>query len=47
MALIDQFSSMAWQAFYERHPNAVLWLLGGVQVVAMLAIGVFLRWLLG
>jgi hypothetical protein len=47
MALIEQSSSAAWQAFYERHPNAVLVLLGSVQVAAMLAIGIFLRWLLG
>ncbi|SJZ41467.1 hypothetical protein SAMN02745126_00953 [Enhydrobacter aerosaccus] len=46
MALIDQFSPTAWQAFYERHPNAVLWLVGAVQVAAMLALGVLLRWLL-
>lgn len=47
MALTDQFSSTAWQAFYERHPNAVLSLLAGLQLLAMLGIGVFLRWVLG
>ncbi len=46
MAHIHLFSAGPWQQFYERHPNAVLWMVAAVQAAVVLSIYIVLHWLL-
>ena len=43
MAQTDLFSPSLWRQFYERHPDAVIWLRAGAQFAVMLALAIGLR----
>jgi len=43
VAQTDFFSPSLWRQFYERHPDAVVWLRAAAQFAVMVALAVGLR----